>query len=67
MWNYTEPIEYDIDYNGVINILDIVLLVAFIITPEEFNQEEINTGDFNLDDNTDILDIVILVEVILTQ
>ena len=51
----------DLNYDGDVDILDIVLLVDNILTGSSY----INLGDFNGDGTNDILDIVMLVEVIL--
>ena len=57
----------DLNQDGVINILDIINMVNFIIgtTPEDYCQ--FNTGDLNGDDLLNILDIVQLVNMILLK
>ena len=52
----------DVNADGVINVLDVVMLIDFIL-----NSEYIVLGDLNGDGNMDILDVVLLVNIILGE
>ena len=56
-----EPVLGDVNFDGDVDILDIVLLVDGILTGSSF----ISEGDLNSDGANDILDIVMLVDYIL--
>ena len=51
--------------NGVIDILDVVRLVAIIMGSYSFSQDELLLADLNDDMIVDILDIVMLVQIII--
>jgi hypothetical protein len=51
----------DLNGDGILNILDIVILANLILSGDESNQ----AGDLNQDGYYNILDIVILVNLIL--
>lgn len=55
------------DVNGdfVINILDVVQLVQYVLGNIDFNDEQISAGDLNQDDGINILDVVVMINVIL--
>ncbi len=61
----------DSNFDGTMNILDIVLLVSLILnntTYPPYNEEnaiEIYLSNINQDDNIDVLDVVMLVDIIL--
>ena len=55
----------DLNIDGTINILDIVMLVNFIIEQDLPSSTEFNAADLNDDEQLNILDIVILVNIIL--
>ena len=52
----------DINYDGVVNILDVILLINNILSPLPY---EIDGGDLNDDGTINILDVVQLVNIIL--
>ena len=54
----------DINGDGNINILDIVMLVDHILNSNAF---ELESGDINSDGNIDVLDVVVLVSIILSN
>ena len=55
----------DINQDGAINVLDVVLMVSFILEIGDFNEEEFVASDLNHDNSVDILDIISLVNLIL--
>ena len=63
--NCIEAGNGDINFDGIINILDLVTIIQFILLQIEFNQEQLCFADRNYDSNIDILDIVLLVSDIL--
>ena len=67
-WYPPEP-DYqsgDVTMDGSINVLDIVLLVAFIMVTDEPDSDEFALADLNSDGTLNVLDVVILVELILS-
>ena len=52
----------DLNDDGIVNILDIILTVNIILGTSSFNQD----GDINMDGYIDILDIVSLINIILS-
>ena len=43
-----------------VNVLDIILTVASVLGYNEFNSDQLITGDVNLDNSIDIFDIIII-------
>ena len=61
---YEEP-NYekgDVNKDNIINILDVVLLVNYVLGEQELDQEQQDLGDLNGDGGINILDIVALVD-----
>jgi hypothetical protein len=52
----------DINGDGNINVLDVVMLVDHILNPDT---SELESADINSDGNIDVLDVVALVSIIL--
>ena len=50
----------DINFDGVVNILDVVALVQYILGTSDFTDQQIAAGDMNQDGGINILDIVSL-------
>jgi len=55
----------DVTGDGVINILDVVLAVSFILETESPTSNQFAASDLNNDGELNILDIVILLDLIL--
>ena len=55
----------DIDSNGQIDIIDVVMLVSFILGDEDPNDSEFLLADFNFDGFLNILDVIDMVSAIL--
>ena len=55
----------DVNSDNIINILDIILIVSFIINENSIDYQTLIISDFNMDRNLDILDIIELVNLIL--
>ena len=63
------PQEYlmgDVNQDSVINILDIVFLMNYILNLMDLNEEQIALGDLNNDNGINILDILLLIEEIIS-
>ena len=63
------PQEYlmgDVNQDSVINVLDIVFLMNYILNLIDLNEEQIALGDLNNDNGINILDIVLLLEEIIS-
>ena len=60
-FEFGEPSEImagDTNFDGIVDILDIVRIVNQIIGNSEFNSDEFTAADYNSDSIVDILDIV---------
>ena len=55
----------DVNVDGIINILDIIMMVAYVVGEAELSEEQIAIGDLNGDGGINIQDIVALVNRIL--
>jgi len=55
----------DVNSDSIINILDIILIVSFIINDNSVDYQTLIISDYNMDRNLDILDIIELVNLIL--
>ena len=63
------PQEYlmgDVNQDSVINVLDIVFLMNYILNLIDLNEEQLALGDLNNDNGINILDIVLLLEEIIS-
>ncbi len=61
--NYT--LQGDINQDLVINILDVVLMINFILSIQEPTEEQFWSADLNADNIINVLDIVLIVNIIL--
>ena len=62
--NYLEPsILGDINYDEIIDVLDITILINIIVNEDDF----LNGADINYDDTIDILDVICLINIILAN
>ena len=62
--NYLEPsILGDINYDEIIDVLDIIILIDIIVNEDDF----LNGADINYDDTIDILDVICLINIILAN
>ena len=66
-WSDCSISQGDVNYDGNLNILDLVRIVNHILGTEEFTDMQIYLADMNQDGMIDILDIVSLANVILNQ
>ena len=55
----------DINNDGMLNVLDVVQLVNFILEVTDPSDYEFSAADMNSDNNINVLDVVILVNIIL--
>jgi len=55
----------DLNFDNLINILDVVSLVGIVIEGFTLNDFQVYSGDLNNDSNLNVLDIVQLVNIIL--
>ncbi|WP_223115208.1 dockerin type I domain-containing protein, partial [Pseudomonas syringae] len=55
----------DVSQDEIVNILDIIQMVGYILETNNFSQDQILLGDLNSDSVVDILDIIGLVNMIL--
>ena len=62
---YPIQVSGDVNNDGQINVLDIVLLVGFILGNDNPSEGEYSSSDLNNDGNLNVLDVVSLVGIIL--
>ena len=60
-------IEGDINQDDILNVLDIVMIVNFIINENTISNKQFAISDLNLDEIINVLDIVVLVSLILAN
>ena len=66
VWIYENQSVYgDNNFDGVVDVLDIVSAVNIIINGTELNDEEVQYFDLNNDGVLNVLDVVILVGIII--
>ena len=58
-------IQGDINQDSIINILDIVLLINFILSSEIPSENQFLSSDMNVDGIINILDVVLIINIIL--
>ncbi len=57
----------DVNNDGNLNVIDIVLMVNYILQNSEFTPEQIETADINNDGNINVLDVVAAIDIILNE
>jgi len=57
----------DVNYDGILTILDLVNIVNFILEIEEFTDMQISLADMNSDGDINIVDLIALANAILNQ
>ena len=55
----------DVNFDGTLNVLDVVVVVGFILGNEEPTEEEMITSDMNQDGIVNILDVILVVNEVL--
>ena len=55
----------DVNFDGIININDIIIVINFILHIDEPTTEEYLTADMNQDDNVNIQDAIQIIYLIL--
>ncbi|MBT3689783.1 T9SS type A sorting domain-containing protein [bacterium] len=67
MYGTSDGAKGDIDFNQAVDVVDLVMMVAFILETNTPNNYEAWAGDLNDDDAIDVLDIVMAVTLILDE
>ena len=55
----------DLNFDGIINILDIIVLLSFILEQNQPDYQELVACDINLDGSVNVLDAVEIIDIIL--
>ena len=55
----------DVDFNGDLNVLDVIILINFIIDVDQPDTSELTASDLNDDGDLNIQDIILLINIIL--
>jgi hypothetical protein len=66
-WSDCSIIQGDVNYDGDLNILDIVKVVNYILGTYDFTEMQYSLADMNQDGVIDILDLILLANAILDQ
>ena len=66
-WSECRIIQGDVNYDGDLNILDIVKVVNFILGTYDFTDMQYSLADMNIDELIDTLDLILLANAILDQ
>ena len=66
-WSICSLLQGDVNYDGSLNILDLVQIVNHILEINIFTEGQISLADINMDENIDILDLVLLIDLILSD
>ena len=66
-WSDCSITQGDVNYDGNLNILDIVRIVNYILGIVEFTDMQFYLADMNQNGEIEILDLVILANAILSQ
>jgi len=61
----SEPIIGDVNYDGLISILDLYFLISYLMGEIQFDENGLIIGDFNFDSSVDILDLLLISNIIL--
>ena len=64
-WSDCSIIQGDVNYDGDLNILDIIKVVNYILGTYDFTEMQYSLADMNQDGVIDILDLVLMVNAIL--
>ncbi len=65
--NLCQLVVGDVNNDGELNVVDLVVLVEFIVGWSEPTEDQLYTGDMNADGGLNVLDAVLLVDVILAE
>jgi len=66
-WSDCSIIQGDVNYDGDLNILDIVKVVNYILGTYDFTEMQYSLADMNIDELIDTLDLILLANAILDQ
>ena len=55
----------DVNFDGELNVVDIVLIIGYIIGTNNFTEDQIEIGDYTGDQLLNVVDIVSLIDIIL--
>ena len=55
----------DVEIDGILNVMDVVRMIAYILGNIELNDQQLENADVNSDGQVDIIDVVLLVNIIL--
>ena len=63
--SFNDVVFGDVNFDGLINILDIVNMINFVIDLTQPTDQEFYASDINMDLSIDVLDIVLIINIIL--
>ena len=64
---YEEELEGDVNQDSLVNVVDIVLIVNFILGNSALNEIQLQIADINGDNTINIIDIVALMNIIIGE
>ena len=62
----SDAAQGDVNFDNVLDILDVILLVSYILGNSDFNESQIAVSDVNGDGEINIVDIVHIITLILS-
>ena len=64
-YSETDSLLGDVNQDGLVNVLDVVSIVGYILGSQELNETELYLSDYNEDGSVNVLDVVAIVGIIL--
>tara|TARA_B100000700_G_C14307560_1_gene517796 strand:- start:5 stop:535 length:531 start_codon:yes stop_codon:yes gene_type:complete len=60
-------LQGDLDGDGLVNVVDVVLMVNFILGAAEYDNTQFQSADFNSDGSLDVTDVILLINLIIND
>ena len=64
---YEEELQGDVNQDSIVNVVDIVLIINFILGNSDLNNTQLQIADINGDNTINIIDIVNLMNIIIGE
>ena len=65
VYQLSDQLQGDANQDGVLDVLDIVLIISYILGNVEFSDSQKSISDINLDGEVNVMDVVVLVSSII--
>ena len=57
----------DLNFDSIVNILDVIVTVNYVVGHIELNNQQIQNADMNLDGTVNVFDILLIVDAALSE